>query len=86
MLIFYVGEINFTSSVWNNHYGVVYILTDTNIDGALPHKMYYIGVTIRKLRRRFLEHLRSTDNKYLEKAFNRYHKKFKVVTKSESCH
>jgi len=84
MLIFYVGEINFTSSVWNNHYGVVYLLTDTNIDGALPNKMYYIGVTIRKLRRRFLEHLRSTENKYLEKAFNRYCKKFSVDTITES--
>jgi len=74
----------FPGSVWDNCYGVVYLLTDTNIDGALPNKMYYIGVTIRKLRRRFLEHLRSTKNGYLEKAFNRYHKKFKVDTTNES--
>ena len=84
MLNFYMTEINFTSSIWNNHYGVVYLLTDTNIDGALPNKMFFIGVTIRKLRRRFLEHLRSTDNGYLKKAFNRYHKKFKVDTINES--
>jgi len=74
----------FTGSVWENCYGVIYLLTDTNIDGALPNRMYYIGVTIRKLQRRFLEHLRSTENGYLEKAFNRYHKKFKVVTINES--
>ena len=74
----------FTGSVWDNYYGVIYLLTDTNIDGALPNKMYYIGVTIRKLRRRFLEHLRSTENRYLEKAFNRYHKNFKVDTTNES--
>lgn len=74
----------FTGSVWDNYYGVIYLLTDTNIDGALPNKMYYIGVTIRKLRRRFLEHLRSTGNRYLEKAFNRYHKNFKVNTTNEN--
>ncbi len=74
----------FTGSVWDNCYGIIYLLTDTNIDGALTNKMYYIGVTIRKLRRRFLEHLRSTGNGYLGKAFNRYHKKFKVVTTNES--
>ncbi|TFG11187.1 MAG: hypothetical protein EU531_11855, partial [Promethearchaeota archaeon] len=67
----------------DNRYGVIYLLTDTNIDGTFPNKMYYIGVTIRKLRRRFLEHLRSTENKYLKKAFSRYHKNFKVKTKNE---
>ncbi len=74
----------FTGSVWDNCYGVIYLLTDTNIDGALPNEMYYIGVTSRKLRRRFLEHLRSTENRYLEKAFNRYHKKFNVDTMNET--
>ncbi|TFG11632.1 MAG: hypothetical protein EU531_11380, partial [Promethearchaeota archaeon] len=53
---------NDTKSRLDNRYGVIYLLTDTNIDGTFPNKMYYIGVTIRKLRRRFLEHLRSTEN------------------------
>jgi len=74
----------FAGSVWDNYYGVIYLLTDTNIDGALPNKMYYIGITIRKLRRRFLEHLRSTENRYLKKAFDRYHKEFRVISINEN--
>ena len=73
-----------TSSESENCYGIIYLLTDTNIDGTLQNKMYYIGVTIRTLRRRFLEHLRSTENNYLKKAINRYHKNFEVDTISES--
>lgn len=73
-----------TTSERDNCYGVIYLLTDTNMDGTLPNKMHYIGVTIRKLRRRFLEHLRSTENRYLKKAFSRYHKDFKVYSKNEN--
>ena len=73
-----------TGSIWDNFYDVIYLLTDNNKVGTLQNKMYYIGVSIRKLRRRLLEHLSSTENKYLKRAFNRYKKEFRVITINEN--
>jgi len=72
------------NNLWGEFYGVIYILTDKNKDKSLDHEMYYIGCTIRSLRIRFLEHIRSSDNKYLQEAFERYFKKFEVITVNET--
>ncbi len=71
------------NNFWGEFYGVIYILIDQNKDKSLDHEMYYIGCTIRSLRIRFLEHIRTSDNKYLQNAFERYNKDFEVITVDE---
>lgn len=72
------------NNFWGDFYGIIYILIDKNKDQSLDHEMYYIGGTIRNLRRRFLEHIRTSDNKYLQGAFDRYIKKFEVISIDET--
>lgn len=64
----------FAVSAWNEHYGVIYILIDTNKDNSLHHKMLYIGQTIQPLKDRFYDHLTDPSSRFLKEAIERYSK------------
>lgn len=64
-------------SQWNDCYGVIYLLTDNNIDGFWKHRMFYVGQTVQELRSRFRQHL-NYPNFLLEIALNRYGKSFNI--------
>ena len=80
--VYYSSPFNFagvfTGSIWNDCYGVIYIIIDTNKDKSLDSIKVYIGQTIQILRKRFYDDLNSPSNKYLKEAIERYNKKFKI--------
>ena len=71
---------SFVQNIWGDYYGVVYILTDNNLDKNLPYNMNYIGQTIQRLEKRFYDHLHYPPNKYLGEAVSRYHNKLEIIS------
>ncbi|TFF89118.1 MAG: hypothetical protein EU548_08010 [Promethearchaeota archaeon] len=69
---------SFVGSQWDDCYGVIYLLTDNNVDGYWEHKMFYVGQTIQGLRIRFRQHI-NNPNFLLNKALNRFQKTFNIV-------
>jgi predicted DNA-binding protein YlxM (UPF0122 family) len=67
------------SQKWDKYYGIIYRITDTNKDGCLKRKKFYIGRTVQALKERFSKNLRNPPNSFLARAFARYNKKFTIV-------